>query len=263
MVKIGGIIVKTGPTYWTYKKQNAKLAKEHTEKMAKEKPELIKKCIKNSVVYGGPDKKPVVKASNTEPSFIFDNTDSVSAAFKHKEGKTAILNFASYKNPGGKFIEGSSAQEEALCHASFLYNVLREFKGYYKYNNDHKNKALYTNRGIFSPDVSFEKDKEMFTACVITVPAPNKKAAQIYQNVSDEDNDAHLHARIEFIKRIAEEQNINTLILGAFGCGVFGQNPDTVAEAIKEIFKTSTVSKIILAVPGTDNNPETFKRVFT
>lgn len=254
--------MKSGTTYWTHKKENAKLAKEHTEKMAKERPNQIKKCIENSVIYGGPDKKPENNPNIGKPEFIFDNIDSVAAAFKYKNGRTAVLNFASYKNPGGKFIEGSSAQEEALCHSSFLYNVLREMKGYYTYNNEHKNKALYTNRGIFSPDVSFECGSEFFTACVITVPAPNKKAAQMYCDVTEEENNAHLHARIEFIRRIAEEQKIDTLILGAFGCGVFGQNPDTVAEAIKEIFKTSTISKIILAVPGTGNNPETFKRVF-
>ena len=40
--------------------------------------------------------------------------------------KIAVLNFASFKNPGGMFYNGSSAQEESLCHESFLYNVLKK-----------------------------------------------------------------------------------------------------------------------------------------
>lgn len=86
--------------------------------------------------------------------------DTVSAIFryKRKEKRTAILNFASYKNAGGMFLQGSSAQEESLCHASFLYNVLSEFKDYYAWNDKHKNRALYENRALYSPDVVFTND---------------------------------------------------------------------------------------------------------
>ena len=135
--------------------------------------------------------------------------------------------------------------------------------GYYAYNNENKNKALYKNRGIYSPNVIFEHDGKTFTADVITVAAPNKKAAQKYCSVEDEENLAHLHARIEFIRRIAEHKNVETLILGAFGCGVFGQDPTSVASAIKEIFKKSSVKTIVLAVPGKNNNAIIFKNTFT
>lgn len=248
---------------WNNKAKNAEAAKQHTEEMDKRYSKEIKECIKTSTIYGTPDVIPPGNSPDTEPTFIFDNLDSVAAAEKYAKGTTAILNFASYKNPGGMFLNGSKAQEECLCHESFLYNVLREMTGYYAYNNENKNKALYKNRGIYSPNVIFEHDGKTFTADVITVAAPNKKAAQKYCSVEDEENLAHLHARIEFIRRIAEHKNVETLILGAFGCGVFGQDPTSVASAIKEIFKKSSVKTIVLAVPGKNNNAIIFKNTFT
>ena len=154
------------------------------------------------------------------------------------------------------------AQEECLCHESFLYNVLKEMSGYYEHNRTDKNRALYRNRGIYSPNIIFEKNDGTFSVDVITVAAPNRKAAEKYCNVSEADNLAHLHARIEFIRRIAEENNVNTLILGAFGCGVFGQEARIVANSIQEIFKTSSIKQIILAVPGKNENVNAFRRTF-
>lgn len=90
-----------------------------------------------------------------KPVIIVDKLDSVKSAIQHRDGKTAVLNFASYKNPGGKFMEGSSAQEECLCHASTLYNVLKQFPVYYQWNRVHNNRALYTNRALYSEDVIF------------------------------------------------------------------------------------------------------------
>ena len=44
------------------------------------------------------------------------------------DGNSTLLNFASFKNPGGMFLKGSPAQEEALCHNSILYPILDSFK---------------------------------------------------------------------------------------------------------------------------------------
>ena len=70
-----------------------------------------------------------------------------------------------------------------------------------------------------------------------------------------------LKNRIEFIKNIALDNDLDTVILGAYGCGVFGQDPNVVARLIKDIFEFSGL-EVILAVPGNDKNYQAFKNLF-
>ena len=73
-----------------------------------------------------------------------------------------------------------------------------------------------------------------------------------------------LQERILFIKKIAETQKVETLILGAYGCGVFKQDANVVAKFFKEAFKETSVKTIIYAVPkGADKrNYEAFVETF-
>jgi len=248
--------------YWSRKDELRVKAQKHTEEMQDAYDAEIQSAVRDSIIYGEGARYPEKKNSDSAPIFYFLNTDSVTALLMSQEESAAVLNFASYKNPGGKFIEGSSAQEESLCHASFLYNVLREFPGYYEWNAKHKNRALYENRAIYTPNVLFEKDGKSRFCDVITCAAPNKGAAQKYNRVSDDENRHELFERVVFVKDIAEENNIKTLILGAFGCGVFRQNAEDVCEAIRTAFAKSTVKNIVVAVPGNDHNAKIFRMSF-
>ena len=67
---------------------------------------------------------------------------------------------------------------------------------------------------------------------------------------------------MRFVKQIAEEQGVETLILGAWGAGVFGQDAREVVKIIRAEFKSSSIKKIVLAVPGNDENTITFKESF-
>ena len=127
--------------YFDRKNELKEKALKHTEKMEEQFENEIQKCVENTLVYGEEANPAPVALKRAEgiaaPKVYIDTLDSVSSIFSHHTGKTAVLNFASYKNPGGKFIEGSSAQEECLCHASYLYNVLLRMPKYYKWNKDH------------------------------------------------------------------------------------------------------------------------------
>lgn len=167
--------------------------------------------------------------------------------------KVAALNFASYRNPGGKFIEGSNAQEECLCHASNLYNILRNFTTYYKDNNRCPNKNLYTDRALYTPDVLFNDGDGVVVADVITCASPNWTAARKW-NVSQVENTLVLAQRMQFIKDIAELNDVDILVLGAWGCGVFGQHPKVIARLFDFIFKESKIKTIVYAVPNRLNS---------
>ena len=254
------------PEYWNNKKERAEQAKKHTEMMGRQCAPGIARCVHMTKTYGT---EFTCCSKNIKKDMTVDviDMDTVLAGKTYaKEGKVALLNFASYKNPGGLFLNGSKAQEECLCHASCLYNVLKEFSDYYKWNNEHKNKGLYLNRALYSPDVLFHYEDTLFGCDVITCAAPNKSTAQEYCQVSDEDNLKALESRIKFILDIAKDNEVDILVLGAYGCGVFGQNPTEVAMLFKKYLETThsnCFKKVVFAIPnGDNNNLSSFKEVF-
>ena len=241
------------------KETRAKLAQTHTDEMSKKYEKEIAKAINNTKIYTGGDFKLPEKKDTTERIY---GTDSVSAIMHHAKEKTAVLNFASYKHPGGGFLKGALAQEEALCHESFLYNVLSQETSFYGYNNENLNNSLYEDRALYTPKVIFERDQKAVKCDVITCAAPNYKAF-IANGGNDEDNSKALAKRLRFIRDICMENKIATIILGAYGCGVFGQDPCEVAGLMHSIFTESTIKNIIYAIPpmANKNNYNAFKYV--
>lgn len=251
-------------SYWERKEERKQKALAHTREMQEKYASEIAESVRNTRIYGegfqydrvGDDSAPIVGLS--------DN-DSVSALFEDTTiGKVALLNFASYRNPGGNFLGGSSAQEEALCHESFLYNVLSEMKEYYAYNGEHRNRSLYTNRALYTPGVVFGHDGRQKSCDVLTCASPNLKAAREHYNVTPAENEQVLRERIHFIKEVLEDNGPETAILGAFGCGAFGQDARIVAKIMLEEFaRTKNIRKIVYAVPAKidQNNYNAFKRL--
>lgn len=176
-------------------------------------------------------------------------TTEVAIANNDLEGKTAVLNFASYKNPGGGFIRGMMAQEEALCHASNLYNILNRFENtYYKYNREHLNRALYLDRALYIPDVKFMSGKQVD---VITCAAPNLSPIMKYNSVDSETVMKAIISRVAFLFSIIEKQQVDTVILGAWGCGVFMNDPYVMGYLLTHFLQdlNGCVKKVIFAVP--------------
>lgn len=253
------------------REENKTKAEQWTAKMEKEHAGSIKESIAGSTIYGEDniDIYKIYENYNKDRNIIVEDIDSVSAVIKYAtenpDKKIAVLNFASYKNPGGGFIVGSMAQEEALCHSSDLYNILKEFeREYYFPHRRDTNKAMYRHTAIYTPNVLFfdNADETKSVKCdVITCSAPNFKAGREHYHTTPAWNNITLEDRVRFLKVILEEQKVDIAILGAWGAGVFQQNPNTVAKYFNKIFANSSISNIIYAVPSSINNEnyEAFK----
>lgn len=180
------------------------------------------------------------------------------------KSSTTVLNFASSTNPGGKFLQGSSAQEESICRRSTLYNVLASsaFCSIYADNKANNRGGIYQNRGIWTPSVivTDDDDNEVTTVNVLTLPAPNLKAVQRFhgdQSVMVVEFRKRMRMMIQFMNLL----NQSVLILGAWGCGVFGWPAHEVALMLKEelrVFNGQYVRFSIIDRKTTD----IFKEVF-
>lgn len=148
--------------------------------------------------------------------------------------RTIALNFASAKNPGGGFLSGSEAQEESLARASSLYACLED-RSMYPFHRRHGD-ALYTDYVIYSPAVVVFRDSDgqlldtPFACSFLTAPAPNAGAV-LQQNPKRRDELGRaLQTRINKVLSVAAGHDYDAIILGAWGCGVFKNDPSDVAK---------------------------------
>lgn len=144
------------------------------------------------------------------------------------------LNFASAKNPGGGFLNGAQAQEESLARASGLYACVKDCE-MYKYHRRNKS-YLYTDYAIYSPDVPVFRDDEdrllaePYELSFLTAPAANMSALR--QNAPERIHLASptMARRIERVLTIMHNEGHDSVVAGAWGCGVFGNDPIVVAD---------------------------------
>lgn len=147
-----------------------------------------------------------------------------------------LLNFASAKNAGGGFINGAKAQEEDLARCSALYPCLLAAPGYYHANRAADVGALYTDHMIWSPSVPFFRVdvrsllERSYVVSVITAPAPNAGVHRERRG-SEAELAQVLHRRAGMVLALAQAKRHRNLLLGAWGCGVFRNEPAAVAEA--------------------------------
>ncbi len=146
------------------------------------------------------------------------------------------LNFASAKSPGGGYVRGARAQEEDLARCSALYDTLLRHREYYDVNRAHRS-LLYTDHMIYSPEVPFFRDErydlldEPVTVGVITAPAPNAGEVLRRQPRAESKIEEVLRRRAGMVLALAEAEGHRHLVLGAWGCGVFRNQPALVADA--------------------------------
>ena len=153
--------------------------------------------------------------------------------------KIGILNFASAKNAGGGFLNGAQAQEESLARSSALYHSLLKCPEYYEFHRANRS-LFYSNRIIYSPRCPvFRKDDGTLLEApllvdFITSPAPNRGAMKQHKADNPDRIEEVLRDRGAKVLSLATSHNCDALILGAWGCGVFRNDPAIVSQMFAE-----------------------------
>lgn len=153
--------------------------------------------------------------------------------------RIGALNFASAKNPGGGFLKGAHAQEESLARSSGLYKSLLACRRYYDYHRRQKT-CLYSDHMIYSPRCPvFRKDNgsllpKPYLIDFITSPAPNAGAIRHNEPQNIKQIPETLKERSAKLLSLAAHHGCDILILGAWGCGVFRNDPVMVADTFFE-----------------------------
>ncbi|MEU4129337.1 TIGR02452 family protein [Streptomyces wuyuanensis] len=191
----------------------------------------------------GPEPVPVVPDTDRFSLSEVTGESSLAAARRltgRDAGPVAVLNFASARNPGGGYLNGAQAQEEALCRASALYTTLLAVPGFYAHHREDRN-PFYSDRVIHSPGVPVFRDERgglldaPFTVGFLTSPAPNAGVITARTPELAGRIPAALASRAERVLETAAVTGYRRLVLGAWGCGVFRNDPARVAGAFRAL----------------------------
>jgi uncharacterized protein (TIGR02452 family) len=186
----------------------------------------------------GPEPVPVPSAPEADTFFEVTGESSLEAALRLADAPVAVLNFASARNPGGGYLNGAQAQEEALCRASALHTCLLEARAFYDHHRADRD-PFYSDRVIHSPAVPVFRDDrgrlldEPYLAGFLTAAAPNAGVVRRTAPRRAAEIPAALAARAERVLETAAAHGYRRLVLGAWGCGVFQNDPAQVAGAFR------------------------------
>lgn len=199
------------------------------------------------------------------------------------QGKAAVLDFADYYKAGGGVMHGSRAQEECLGRVTnltaFLWNK-KIYKDLFAVNQYLRDAGKLGNNGGYADDrlmyiegvTCVKKDTDEYETVpanqrrkvdIIWVAAPDLRCVSYSHAVRE-----MLKSRIRAVCEVARRNNIDTLGVGALGCGVFGWNPDVVADVFKEVLVNEGYRKhfknVVINIPNKHSqNYQAFSKKFT
>lgn len=238
--------------------RNIKVFKENRELSKTKYKEETETLIADTKVYKDPLTCKVPEHIG-RCEIIFDRNDTITSTlyYTRKGYKVCALNFADALTPGGLVCQGEVTQEEDLCRCSNLYESLIKQEcrqEYYEYNRD-LGSRIYSDRVIYSKGVTILRESLNYTLLdeqlecdIVTCPAPiylgNKK--EYYRTIVN---------RIRGFLRVVATNEVNAVVLGAWGCGAFGGDARLVGKAFSEVLREfKNFDKVVFSVKSTVND---------
>lgn len=199
----------------------------------------VRRAVEGTLPYPPDEPVPRPRFSPVATRFEVVNETTLDAARRLvADGHRPVaLNFASAKNPGGGFLNGARAQEESLCRASALSACLFRQPMY----DFHRSLGgcLYTSYALYSPNVPvFRTDagellEEPYRCAFITAPAVNVSGGLGRNPSRQREVAAAMEERVCKVLALAAHHGHDAAVLGAWGCGVFGNDPREVADLFR------------------------------
>ncbi len=212
--------------------------------------------------------------SDRQSNLVIEVTEETTQVAAHRlvtsEGcqDLVLLNFASARNPGGGFVNGAKAQEEDLARCSGLYPCLLTQPEYYEVNRA-QDSLLYNDYLIYSPQVPWirVRNRELldryFLASVITAPAPNAGQVLRWDSNAMPEIETALRQRAGYVLAVAQDNGHRSLLLGAWGCGVFRNDPRMVADAFGWWLESprfqGCFDRVVFSIYDSSKNRDTLK----
>lgn len=207
--------------------------------------DLVTAAVAGTRLYQPSDPVPAAVPAGASPVITVINQTTLAAAHA-LGGDVACLVFASARHPGGGFLNGALAQEESLARASALYACQNAAPGFYEFHRRYPD-PRYSDRVIYSPAVPVFRDDDgtllaqPYLVSFLTAAAPNLGAILASRPDVAASVAGVLRGRAARVLEIAAAHGHRSLILGAWGCGVFRNDPALVA---------ATFSDLLHAQPG-------------
>lgn len=204
-----------------------------------------------------------------------DSYDAAVTLISAKPGiRVGVLNMASSYQPGGGVLKGSLAQEESLCSRSTLYPSLQE--SFYR---------LPALSAVYSPDIAVFRNSELNGTAILpkeewafvdviscaALKGPdvdiNAEGRKVYAREKDREI---MTLKVRLILQVARENGITHLVLGALGCGAYGNPPGEVAKIFKKVIcgdkrkygYAEGIEEIVFAIFDDGENLKVFREEF-
>ncbi len=183
----------------------------------------------------------------------FNAAISLASSKAPTSGRVAVLNMASHAHPGGGWLRGALAQEEALCYRSSLslslhrrYYPWKQRMGVYTPDVVVIRSDMPSGHKLLMPDVAAQDLPVVSVLSIAALCRPQTKTIAEHtldgktirrQVYADPAARALTKAKMRVCLRMAASRGHGLLVLGALGCGAFLNPKEEVAKCWLEVLR--------------------------